>query len=144
MSLRPASASDLLIDGKLTAGSGGTFDIVNPATEEIIGQAADATAADMDAAIAAARNAFDETDWATNVELRVRGIRQLQQALRLVRRPARRHTALGRGRHRRRRPNRRRRAAPPARPRLTPHERRCRARYIADGRGATRPCTVQP
>ncbi|MDT5389665.1 MAG: aldehyde dehydrogenase, partial [Mycobacterium sp.] len=39
-------------------------------------------AADMDAAIGAARRAFDETEWSTNVELRVRGIRQLQQAMR--------------------------------------------------------------
>ena len=35
----------------------------------------------MDAAIAAARRAFDETDWSTNVELRVRCLRQLHQAL---------------------------------------------------------------
>ena len=55
MSLRPASASDLLIDGKLIPGSGGVFDVVNPATEEVIGQAADATVDDMDAAIAAAK-----------------------------------------------------------------------------------------
>ncbi len=34
------------------------------------------------AAIGAARRAFDDTDWSTNVELRVRCIRQLQQALR--------------------------------------------------------------
>ena len=81
MSLRPASASDLLIDGKLTAGSGGTFDIVNPATEEIIGQAADATAADMDAAIAAARNAFDSTEWSRDPALRARCLRQLRDAL---------------------------------------------------------------
>ena len=47
MPLRPASASDLLIDGKQVAGSGSTFDIVNPATEEIVGQAADATAEDV-------------------------------------------------------------------------------------------------
>ena len=48
MTLRLAVASDLLIYGKLVPGSGGTFDIVNPATEEVIGQAADATPADMD------------------------------------------------------------------------------------------------
>ena len=74
--------SRLLIDGKLVAGSGGTFATVNPATEEVLGVAADATADDMDQAIGAARRAFDETDWSTNVELRVRGIRQLQQAMR--------------------------------------------------------------
>ena len=35
----------------------------------------------MDAAIAAARRAFDETDWSTNLELRIRCLRQLHQAL---------------------------------------------------------------
>ena len=35
----------------------------------------------MEAAIAAARRAFDETDWSTDVELRVRCLRQLHQAL---------------------------------------------------------------
>ena len=74
--------SRLLIDGKLVAGSSGTFPTVNPATEETLGVAADASVEDMSAAIGAARRAFDETDWATNVELRVRCIRQLQQALR--------------------------------------------------------------
>jgi aldehyde dehydrogenase (NAD+) len=55
---------------------------VNPATEEVLGVCADAGADDMDAAIGAARRAFDETDWATNVEQRVRCIRTLQQAMR--------------------------------------------------------------
>ena len=82
MALLADRESRLLIDGKLVAGGGGTFATINPATEETLGVAADATAADMDAAIAAARRAFDETDWSTNVELRVRGIRQLQQAMR--------------------------------------------------------------
>ncbi len=36
----------------------------------------------MGRAIEAARRAFDDTDWSTNTELRVRCIRQLQQALR--------------------------------------------------------------
>ena len=53
----------LLIDGKLVAASGGgTFETLNPATEEVLGVAADGTAADMDAAIEAARTAFDTTD----------------------------------------------------------------------------------
>ena len=72
----------LLIDGKLTAASdGATYPILNPATGAEIGQAPDATADDLDAAIAAARRAFDETDWSTDVELRVRCLRQLHQAL---------------------------------------------------------------
>ncbi len=81
MSLRPATSSDLLIDGKLIPGAGGTFDVMNPATEEVIGQAADATADDMDAAIAAARRAFDTTDWSRDHALRARCLRQLRDAL---------------------------------------------------------------
>ncbi|MBY4572506.1 aldehyde dehydrogenase [Gordonia paraffinivorans] len=81
MPLRPESASDLLIDGKLTPGSGGVFDVVNPATEEVIGQAAEATAADMDAAIAAARTAFDTTDWSRDHAFRAKCLRQLRDAL---------------------------------------------------------------
>jgi aldehyde dehydrogenase (NAD+) len=82
MALLDDRESRLLIDGKLVAGSGGTFPNANPATEEVLGVAADADAADMGTAIGAARKAFDETDWSTNVELRVRCIRQLQQAMR--------------------------------------------------------------
>ncbi|MGV0790252.1 aldehyde dehydrogenase [Mycolicibacterium sp. XJ1819] len=74
--------SQLLIDGKLVGGGAGTFHTVNPATEEVLGVAADATADDMDRAIEAARRAFDNTDWSTNTELRVRCIRQLQAAMR--------------------------------------------------------------
>jgi len=75
-------APQLLIDGKLTAASNGaTYPILNPATEEEIGRAPDATADDVDAAIAAARRAFDETDWSTNHQFRVRCLRQLHQAL---------------------------------------------------------------
>jgi aldehyde dehydrogenase (NAD+) len=72
----------LLVDGQLVDAEGGrTFDNVNPATEAVIGVAADGSAADMDRAIAAARRAFDTTTWATDVELRVRCLRQLAEAL---------------------------------------------------------------
>ncbi|MDT4916501.1 MAG: aldehyde dehydrogenase [Pseudonocardiales bacterium] len=72
----------LLVDGTLRdATGGGTFEITNPATEEVIGTAPAATDADVDAAIAAARRAFDVTDWATDLGLRVRCLRQLHQAL---------------------------------------------------------------
>jgi aldehyde dehydrogenase (NAD+) len=71
-----------LVDGKLTpASTGATYPILNPATGLEIGLAPDSSAADVDAAIGAARRAFDETDWSTNVELRVRCLRQLHQAL---------------------------------------------------------------
>ena len=82
MALLSDRESRLLIDGKLVAGGGGTFTTVNPATEEVLGVAADASIDDMGAAIGAARTAFDDTDWANNTELRVRCIRQLQQAMR--------------------------------------------------------------
>src|SRR5262245_21391595 len=71
-----------LIDGRLVEASNGkTFPNVNPATEEVVGVTADGTRADMERAIAAARRAFDETDWSTNHELRKRCIMQLHAAL---------------------------------------------------------------
>ena len=71
-----------LVDGKLGgAADGATYPILNPATGEQIGVAPDSTAGDVDGAIAAARRAFDETDWSANLELRVRCLRQLRQAL---------------------------------------------------------------
>ena len=81
MSILADRESRLFIDGKLVAGSGGTFETVNPATEEVLGVAANADEADMSTAIGAARTAFDETDWSTNTELRVRCLRQLREAL---------------------------------------------------------------
>ncbi|MCF6387517.1 aldehyde dehydrogenase [Mycobacterium sp. MBM] len=81
MSILAERESRLFIDGKLVAGSGGTFPTVNPATEEVLGVAANADQSDMGAAIGAARVAFDETDWSTNTELRVRCLRQLREAL---------------------------------------------------------------
>lgn len=71
----------LLIDGHLAVGGSGTFDTINPATEEPIGSAADGDAADMDRAIGAARSAFDRSDWSRDVGLRVHCLRQLRSAL---------------------------------------------------------------
>ena len=82
MALLADRESKLLIDGKLVAGSAGVFPTINPATEDTLGVAADATTADMGTAIEAARRAFDDTDWSTNTELRVRCIRQLREAMR--------------------------------------------------------------
>ena len=71
-----------LIGGKLVAASNGkTFENVNPATEEVLGVCADGTKDDMNTAIAAARSAFDETDWSTNAALRKRCLTQLSEAL---------------------------------------------------------------
>ncbi len=72
----------LLIDGELVAAEGGrTFATLNPATGAVICELADATVGDADRAVAAARRAFDETDWATDRDLRLRSLRQLHQAL---------------------------------------------------------------
>ena len=72
----------MLIDGELVeAASGKRFDNVNPATEEVLGEVADASADDMQRAIDAARRAFDETDWSTNHAFRQKCLRQLQEAI---------------------------------------------------------------
>ncbi|MFA6300661.1 MAG: aldehyde dehydrogenase family protein, partial [Nocardioides sp.] len=80
--LEQVGEARLMIDGELRGSSSGAmFENVNPATEEVIGVVADATAADMDDAIAAARRAFDAEVWSTDLDLRLRCLRQLQTAL---------------------------------------------------------------
>ncbi len=75
--------NQLLIDGELVAATGDrTFTSRNPATEEVIGEAADAAVADVVRAIRAARRAFDETGWSTDASSRAQCMRQLAQALR--------------------------------------------------------------
>ncbi len=81
MALLADGVSALFIDGKMSPGSAGTFPTMNPATEEVLGAAADADADDMGRAIDAARRAFDETDWSRDTELRVRCVRQLRDAM---------------------------------------------------------------
>jgi aldehyde dehydrogenase (NAD+) len=73
--------SRMLIDGRLADGEAGTFTNINPANEEILGKVADASKADMQRAIDAARRAFDETGWSTDRALRKRCLEQLQEAL---------------------------------------------------------------
>lgn len=81
MALLADGVSELFIDGKMSPGSAGTFPTINPATEEVLGIAADGDADDMSRALDAARRAFDETDWSRNTELRVRCVRQLREAM---------------------------------------------------------------
>ena len=71
----------MLIDGELVEGSAGRFRNINPATEELLGEVSDASAADMQRAISAARRAFDESNWSTDRDLRKRCLLQLQAAL---------------------------------------------------------------
>ncbi len=55
----------LYIGGELVAPAGtGTIDVINPFTEEVAGRVPEGTEADIDAAVSAARTAFDTTDWA--------------------------------------------------------------------------------
>ncbi|MFJ8194033.1 aldehyde dehydrogenase family protein [Streptomyces sp. NPDC096094] len=78
--MNKAPISSLLIDGKLLT-TGATFPSHNPATGELVGHAPEATTADAEAAVAAARRAFDMTDWPTDTDLRLRSLRRLHQAL---------------------------------------------------------------
>ncbi|HVW33879.1 MAG TPA: aldehyde dehydrogenase family protein, partial [Acidimicrobiia bacterium] len=74
--------AELLIDGKTTAAAeGATFPNVNPYTEREIGPTPEATLADVEAAVGAARRAFDETKWAQDHQFRGRCITQLREAL---------------------------------------------------------------
>jgi aldehyde dehydrogenase (NAD+) len=70
----------MLIDGKLVAADR-TYPSVNPATGQVLDHAPDASVADAQAAVAAARRAFDTTSWSTDVELRARCLDQLHRVL---------------------------------------------------------------
>jgi len=70
----------MLVDGKLVAADR-TYPSVNPATGQVIDHAPDASVADAQTAVAAARHTFDTTSWATDVAFRVRCLDQLHQAL---------------------------------------------------------------
>ena len=62
----------LYIDGVVRQAQGGrVYDNIGPWTGDVVGYAADASPADVEEAIAAARRAFDETDWPTNIPKRV-------------------------------------------------------------------------
>lgn len=77
-----AGEARMLVDGELIAsGSGATFDVVHPASEQVVGTAADGTVDDMQRAVGAARRAFDAGDWARDVEVRHHCLMQLHAAL---------------------------------------------------------------
>src|SRR5688572_24746231 len=74
--------AELLIDGKTTgAADGATYANIDPYTEQELGPTPEASVADVDAAVAAARRAFDETKWAQDHAFRGRCISQLREAL---------------------------------------------------------------
>jgi acyl-CoA reductase-like NAD-dependent aldehyde dehydrogenase len=69
----------LFIGGEWVAPSGtDTFEVISPATEEVIAKVVEPTTADVDKAVAAARRAFDEGPWPRlPVAERVAAIRRL-------------------------------------------------------------------
>jgi aldehyde dehydrogenase (NAD+) len=72
----------MLIDGDLVESSTGqTFENISPATGKVLGVTHAAVPVDMERAIAAARRAFDDTEWSTDFTLRKRCLMQLQEAL---------------------------------------------------------------
>lgn len=77
-----AGEQRMLIDGELRlTDSGAMFDVEHPASEEVVGQATDGTVADVERATAAARRAFDTTDWSRDLEFRYHCLNQLHEAL---------------------------------------------------------------
>ena len=74
--------AQLYIDGKLRPAAGGkTYDNIGPWTGTVIGQAADASADDVNEAIAAARRAFDTTDWSTAHDRRYALVKKFRDLL---------------------------------------------------------------
>ncbi|MCH5675646.1 aldehyde dehydrogenase family protein [Streptomyces gilvus] len=73
----------MLIDGTLVESvTGATYPNIDPATEEVLGHVTDGGVEDADRAVAAARHAFDSTDWAHDHAFRAHCLRQLQDVLR--------------------------------------------------------------
>ncbi|MFK4105227.1 aldehyde dehydrogenase family protein [Streptomyces sp. NPDC019531] len=70
----------LLIDGELVHADR-SFETIDPATGKVLGTASDADTGHVGAAVAAARRAFDTTDWMRDRALRLRCLRQLYDGL---------------------------------------------------------------
>src|SRR5258708_5221135 len=77
-----AHEHEIFVDGRWIRGQGGRIDITNPATEEVIGAALDASPAEMRRAVAVARRSFDAGDWARRPLQERAAI--LERAVRLV------------------------------------------------------------
>ena len=78
------TTSPLYINGEFVAPrSSATLDVIDPATTEVIGRVPDASAADVDRAVRAARVAFDEGPWKdTTAQERGRVLFRLAEAVR--------------------------------------------------------------
>jgi aldehyde dehydrogenase (NAD+) len=78
----PVGERRMLIGGELVeAHSGAVYENVAPALEEPIGVTADGDLDDLNAAIGAARRAFDESDWSRDYEFRRHCLHQLIDAV---------------------------------------------------------------
>ncbi|MBD2857847.1 aldehyde dehydrogenase family protein [Spongiibacter sp. KMU-158] len=72
----------LYINGQLCAAQGEkTYSNSSPLTEEIIGEAADASLADAERAIAAARQAFDNSEWSRDHRYRLQCLRRFVEGM---------------------------------------------------------------
>ncbi|MBV1686135.1 aldehyde dehydrogenase family protein [Novosphingobium sp. G106] len=72
----------LYIDGQLRdAANGAKYEDISPWTGEVVAYAADASAEDMEEAIAAARRAFDHSDWPTNSDKRLALVHKLAELM---------------------------------------------------------------
>lgn len=77
-----AGEKRMLIDGELQlTGGGSLFDVEHPGSGQVVGQATDATVADMERAIGAAWRASEKAHWARDVEFRFHCLMQLHHAL---------------------------------------------------------------
>src|SRR5450755_1305079 len=62
----PAQKYKMFINGEWVASdSGKTFPVYDPSTEQVIAEVPDANAKDVDRAVAAAKDAFENGPWAT-------------------------------------------------------------------------------
>ena len=70
------------INGEWTqAESGETTDIIDPATGDVLHQVQSSSTDDIDAAVAAARDAFEHSDWKEDVDLRTKALRKLAESI---------------------------------------------------------------
>ncbi|CAM3661094.1 aldehyde dehydrogenase family protein [Nocardioides zeicaulis] len=82
MSKHAPAPVGLPIDGReQPTVEGWTFPARNPATGEVLWQVPDAGLAEVDAALTAARRAYDATGWSTDTTMRVAAVRSFQAAL---------------------------------------------------------------
>ncbi len=77
----PGKVTQLFISGQWVEGEGDERKIVNPANGDVIDAVRDATPDQVSDAISAALNAFERTDWATNVKRRIDVLRRTADAV---------------------------------------------------------------